>query len=322
MRYRGRFHQTNVILISFLKDTLLFIVDQLSDLQAAVEAEGLGAFWPRLAPHCRPSIRVLPQAAPAVPLPVGASHLGGLPDLPTQAEWPTWEGRPLSFLAQLNLTELAAYPAAAALPAAGWLSFFYDAQEQPWGYDPANQGRAVVLYHADTVALAPRQLPEGLSTDAYTAFPVAPLIFAAEMTLPDPWEDDLDIAEEELTEEQRTAIWRLLHRHGDGTSRLFGTPDTIQGPVRQQCALVSRGISTGSAQAMQQTREALGFSEAQVETWQQQAAADWELLLQLDSHEDEANMMWEDMGRLYFCIPRAALAQRDFGAVWTVLQCF
>jgi uncharacterized protein YwqG len=297
-------------------------MDQLLDLQAAVEAKGLGAFWPRLAPHCRPSIRVLPQVAPGEPLPLGASRLGGTPDLPAATEWPTWGGRPLSFLAQLNLAELAAYPAAAALPAAGWLSFFYDAQEQPWGYDPAHRGRAAVLHHEATAGLAPRPLPAGLSTDAYTAFPVAPLLFAAEMTLPDPWEDDVDIAENEVTEDQRTAFWRLLHRHGDGTSRLFGMPDTIQGPVRQQCALVSRGINSGSSKAQQQTREALGVSEAEVEIWQQQAATDWEVLLQLDSHETEANMMWEDMGRLYFCLPRAALAQRDFGAGWTVLQCF
>ncbi|HEX8326682.1 MAG TPA: YwqG family protein [Hymenobacter sp.] len=294
----------------------------LAALQAAVEAEGLGAFWPRLASHCRASIRVLPQAAPAAPLPAGASRLGGAPDLPAGVAWPAWEGRPLSFLAQLNLAELAAFPTAAALPADGLLSFFYDAQEQPWGYNPADRGRAAVLYHEAAATLAPHLLPEGLSAEAYTAFPVAPLIFAAEMTLPDPWEDDIDLAEAELTEEQREAIWRLLHRHGDGTSRLFGTPDAIQGPIRQQCALVSRGISFGNPQAMQQTREALGFSEAAVESWRQQAAADWEVLLQLDSHEDEANMMWEDLGRLYFCLPRTALAQRDFGAVWTVLQCF
>lgn len=297
-------------------------MDQLPDLQAAVEAAGLGAFWPRLVPHCRPSIRVLPQAAPAEPLPVGASRLGGTPDLPAEAHWPTWQGRPLSFLAQLNLAELAAYPAAAALPAAGWLLFFYDAQEQPWGSTPADRGRAVVLYQPAATVLTPRPLPADLSTAAYTAFPVSPLLFAAEMTLPNPWEDDIDIAENEMTEDQRAAFWRLLHRHGDGTSRVFGTPDTIQGPVRQPCALVSRGISPGSLEAMQQTREALGFSAAEVEAWQQQAATDWELLLQLDSHESEANMMWEDMGRLYFCLPRAALAHRDFGAGWTVLQCF
>lgn len=184
-------------------------MDQLTDLQAAVEAAGLAAFWPRLASHCRPSIRVLPQAAPDAQLPVGSSRLGGAPDLPAGAIWPAWEGRALSFLAQLNLAELAVFPAAAALPTAGWLSFFYDAQEQPWGYDPAHRGRAVVLYHEATAALAPCPLPEGLSMEAYTSFPVAPLAFAAEMTLPNPWEDDLNIAEDEPTDEQRTAFWRL-----------------------------------------------------------------------------------------------------------------
>lgn len=297
-------------------------MDQLSDLQAAVEAAGLGDFWPRMAPHCHSSIRVLPQLATAESLPLGASRLGGAPDLPAGAEWPVWEGRPLSFLAQLNLAELAGFPAAAALPAAGLLSFFYDAQEQPWGFDPANRGRAAVQYHEAGAALATRPLPDGLSAEAYTAFPVAPLTFAAETTLPNPWEDDLNIAEEEINEDQRIAFWQLTQRHGQGTSRLFGSPDTIQGPVRQQCALVSRGIYTGSSEGVQQTREALGISEADLETWQQQAATTWALLFQLDSHEAEADMTWGDMGRLYFCVPCAALAQRDFGAAWTVLQCF
>ncbi|RZK09631.1 MAG: hypothetical protein EOO56_30150 [Hymenobacter sp.] len=125
-------------------------MDQLPDLQAAVEAAGLGAFWPRLVPH--------------------------------------W--------------------AAAALPAAGWLFFFYDAQEQPWGSTPADRGRAVVLYQPAATVLTPRPLPAELSTEAYTAFPVSPLLFAAETTLPNPWEDDIDIAENEMTEDQRASAGR------------------------------------------------------------------------------------------------------------------
>lgn len=297
-------------------------MDQLINLQAAVEAAGLGALWPRLAPHCRSSIRVLPQAAPAEVLPVGSSHLGGVPDLPADITWPAWEGRSLSFLAQLNLAELAAFPAATLLPPDGLLSFFYDAQEQPWGYNATDRDRFAVLYHPGAAVLAPRPLPTGLSIAEYTAFPVASLAFAAEMTLPDPWEAETGIADEEVDETQRQAMWRLLHRHGDGTSRVLGNPDTIQGALRQQCALVSRGISEGSPEQMQQNREALGFSEAEVETWKQQAPTEWELLLQLDSHEAEANMMWGDMGRLYFCVSRTALARRDFEAAWMLLQCF
>jgi uncharacterized protein YwqG len=292
------------------------------DLQAAVEAAGLGFLWSRLAPHCRPSVRVLVQAAPEAPLPVGSSHLGGLPDLPAATPWPTWQGRSLNFLAQLNLAELTAFPAAAPLPPAGVLSFFYDALEQPWGYDPADRGRAVVLYHPEGTELAPRPQPADLTTDEYEAFAVVPLTFAPELTLPDPREQDLGIDEDELSEEQQEAYWDVRHRHGDGTSRVLGHPDTIQGTMRDQCALVTQGLNTGSAKALQANQQVLGISDAQVATWEQQALADWELLLQLDSYEDEAGMMWGDLGRLYFWIPRAALAARDFSQVWQVLQCY
>jgi uncharacterized protein YwqG len=295
--------------------------DQLPDLQTAVEAAGLGAFWPRLAPHCRPSIRVLPQAVPTEPLPLGASHLGGAPDLPAGTAWPAWQGRSLSFLAQLNLADLAAFEAAP-LPPTGLLSFFYDALEQPWGFDPADRGRAIVLYHTADTILMPQPLPADLSGTEYTAFPVVPLAFAAELTLPDTREQDVGIAEDELTEAQREAFWDLEHRHGDGTSRVLGNPDVIQGTMRDQCALVSRGINTGSAKLQEATRQALEMSEEEVAALVQQAPKEWLLLLQLDSHETEANMMWGDMGRLYFWIPRAALVARDFTQVWQVLQCF
>ncbi|NML64324.1 DUF1963 domain-containing protein [Hymenobacter sp. RP-2-7] len=292
------------------------------DLQAAVEAAGLGFLWSRLAPHCRLSVRVLTQTAPEVPLPVGCSHLGGLPDLPVAAPWPTWQGRSLSFLAQLNLAELAAFPAAAPLPPAGVLSFFYDALEQPWGYDPADRGRAVVLYHPVGTELAPRPQPADLTTDEYEAFTVVPLTFAPELTLPDLREQDLGIAEEELSEQQWDAYWDIQHRYADGASRVLGHPDTIQGTMRDQCALVMQGLNTGSAEAQQATQQALGISDAQAATWKEQALTEWELLLQLDSYEDEAGMMWGDSGRLYFWIPRTALSAHDFSQVWQVLQCY
>ena len=40
-------------------------------------------------------------------------------------------------------------------------------------------------------------------------------------------------------------------------------------------------------------------------------AADWRLLLQLDT-DDEASMMWGDLGRLYFWITGDALRRRAF----------
>ena len=289
-------------------------MQQLTDLQTLVANKGLGERWPLLAPHCRPSIRVLPRAvAPDAPLALGASRLGGAPDLPAAA-WPTWQGRSLSFVAQLNLAEVVLHDARGLLPPTGWLAFFYDAQEQPWGNDPADRGRAVVQYYPAAAALTTRPLPPDLTAAAYSAFPAAALTFAPELTLPNPWDEDLPLPEDAFSEDQRAAYgFLLLTQHGDGTSRLLGNADNLQGPMRAQCALASQRTSSLDSQEL---------SPEQATTLAQQAAGEWELLLQLDSHEAEAGMMWGDMGRLYFWINRADLARRDFSRVCQFLQCY
>ena len=294
-------------------------MQQLADLQALVAGAGLGEFWAQLAPHCRPSIRVLPQAGPSeVPLALGTSRLGGPPDMPAAAAWPTWHGRSLSFVAQLNLAEVAPHDVRGLLPATRWLAFFYDALKQPWGNNPADCGRAVVQYYPATEALATRPLPPDLTAEAYSAFSMAALTFAPELTLPNPWDEDLPLPEEDFTEEQRSAYgFLLLTQHGDGTSRLLGNSDNIQGPMRAQCVLAS--WSAGHPDNQRQTQE---LSAEQLTVAARQAAGEWELLLQLDSYENEANMMWGDMGRLYFWINRADLARRDFSQVWQLLQCY
>ncbi|MDP3853118.1 DUF1963 domain-containing protein, partial [Phenylobacterium sp.] len=48
--------------------------------------------------------------------------------------------------------------------------------------------------------------------------------------------------------------------------------------------------------------------------------ADWRLLLQLDT-DDEAGMMWGDVGSLYFWIRERDARIGDFSKVWMILQC-
>ena len=50
--------------------------------------------------------------------------------------------------------------------------------------------------------------------------------------------------------------------------------------------------------------------------------ADWRLLLQIASRNDDSGMMWGDGGNLYVWIRRLDLAARDFSKVWVVLQCY
>jgi hypothetical protein len=53
-------------------------------------------------------------------LPLGGSRFGGLPDLPASMTWPSWDGKMLPFLAQIDLAVLPRSP----LPSEGWLYVF------------------------------------------------------------------------------------------------------------------------------------------------------------------------------------------------------
>jgi hypothetical protein len=90
-------------------------------LEALVRAGGLPDHARRLAREvAADGLRILTARR-------ARSRLGGLPLLPPGAEWPTSnEGRALTFLAGIDLSELPPSQIAALLPGAGWLLFFAD----------------------------------------------------------------------------------------------------------------------------------------------------------------------------------------------------
>ena len=46
---------------------------------------------------------------------------------------------------------------------------------------------------------------------------------------------------------------------------------------------------------------------------------EWRLLLQVDS-DDDAGMMWCDVGQLYFWVREVDARAGDFSRTWTILQ--
>ena len=113
----------------------------------------------------------------------------------------------------------------------------------------------------------------------------------------------------EVGEEEFEAYLEMLESSGT-LHRIGGHADLIQNPIELQAQLVSNGIYCGDGDAYE-SAEAIRLASG---------AADWILLLQLDS-EEEAGMMWGDMGRLYFLIHKKDLANGNFDKVWTILQC-
>jgi Uncharacterized protein conserved in bacteria len=94
----------------------------------------------------RYSIRMHSALASDEDLALGATKIGGQPDLPPDTLWPEWRGAPLNFLAQIRLADVAAYDPDGELPHEGMLSFFFDYTN--WG-KPGRDGQgslAIVLY--------------------------------------------------------------------------------------------------------------------------------------------------------------------------------
>lgn len=240
---------------------------------------------------------------------LGQSKLGGLPDLPAGVKWPkSKKKKSLSFLCQLNLSE-SDQTMEWHLPKSGMLYFFYDAKEQPWGYDPADRGQWRVIYSADASNLqAAEEEPDDLDED--TIFGASELTFRLEQTLPDPKEDYFYDANASRGVFQ--AYDNALSQWYGSTPyhRLFGQPQLIQNSMQMECELASNGYDA--------TKEHKG---AKFKKMEQAARKNWILLLQIDSNDID-DMMWGDGGRLYFWIRRDDLASLSFENVWVVLQCY
>ena len=80
---------------------------QPADVAQIFTQAGLAQVVPSLPQLVQPSIRLTSHATPEAALAVGASKLGGMPDLAPDVAWPLWHGMPMSFIAQIRLEDVA-----------------------------------------------------------------------------------------------------------------------------------------------------------------------------------------------------------------------
>ncbi len=278
----------------------------------------------------RPGIdfRLLPDAPP---VPVGGTKIGGCPDLPPDFVWPHYrvpEGdgtRPLAFMAQVNLAEAALHDPRHELPPTGMLLFFYDMESFCWGFNPADAGSACVLYVEDVTSLRRGRFPDALEAEYRydeRAVALAPALIPPDYANTDA-KTEAAIAELAGGDGERGADWYIDLRqeyrgYGAGDENgtyLLGYPDIQQDVMEEECELVRRGYNTGG----NDTRRPGEAEQAEIA----RAAQDWCLLFQLASIMDDgkSELMFGDLGNLYFWIRRQDLAARDFGKAWVILQC-
>lgn len=275
-----------------------------------IQSSGLHRVESKLISLALESIRLWAKVEEEENIPLSHSKLGGRPDLPKTISWPQYKERSLHFIAQINLEHIGLD--APELPKFGLLSFYYDALEQPWGFDPNDRGRWRV-FHFDKLDDFERKVePDDIIEQGI--FSTCKISSSKQTTLP-PWEA-LSIEQLELNDEERDLYWELCEKvleHNNSTEithKLLGHPDAIQGEMQLECQLVSNGLYCG---------DATGYNEPRRKTLEP-GAHSWRLLLQIDSEED-IGMMWGDVGRIYFWILEEDLHKKDFSNVWLVLQC-
>jgi len=248
-------------------------------------------------------------------LAIGSSRLGGHPDLPIDLEWPAWNGRPLDFLVQLDLSEISGFKVCKHLPPSGRLYFFYDSESMKWGFDPADRGSWRVMFSDK-----PKESLQRIRIDG--AVP-SPLLYNScalsfRESLSGDWAfipiDMLNLKGRDL-KQYEDFIFELPA--SSSLHQVLGEPNPIQSfscsDMQERCQWASNGLYLGGSGGPSPDR-------AELERLRP-GATEWRLLLQLDSDEN-AEMEWVDSGRLYFFIREEELEKRDFDNVWMILECY
>lgn len=278
-----------------------------AEIETAFTRVGLAKRVPEISLLTRNSVRLLTKPINEATLPLGASKIGGHPDLSISTTWPTLKGQPLSFIAQIQLADVRNLVLNRLLPTQGMLWFFYDARQETFGEQPHERGGWRILFSTRTPATLQRQ-------DTPAKLPLASLFQACALTykreltlalqpeieLPNGnWSTTERLAYEQVLEILRKPAELVLPRH-----RLLGYPDTIQDDMRLQCQLVSHGITSLANPRVAKL---------------QAGALDWLLLLQIDT-DAGAHMRWSNNGMLYYWITQADLHACHFEQSWLILQ--
>ncbi|HEX5222933.1 MAG TPA: YwqG family protein [Verrucomicrobiae bacterium] len=224
----------------------------------------------------------------------GASKLGGLPEMAEDQSWPTHQGEPMQFLAQINCTELNPFRDATLLPDSGMLHFFQS--------DYGMECRVTLTRDTGLKTIpAPSNAPP-----SNFVLPQFPVEFELIPTIPDSEMREfeslgLNDEDAEALIEVHSELIEKIRREQHGLHQVGGYPELIQGNVFTECEKDAGG---------------------EKRTWRQAAehAHHWRLLLQFDTDGD-LEVMWGDAGTIYFCIREDDLRAGRFDKVCSIMQC-
>ena len=250
------------------------------------------------------------------------SKIGGKPAAPEGFEWPRFEAenfneetanRPLSFLCQINLEEICGYDKEELLPKKGLLLFFYEMESMCWGFDPSDEGCSRVYYFEDVKGLVPTDLPSDIDSDYIIK--EYDLKFKSKPSYPSFEELDLYSDIDCDWDDYDEAVEKKGYELDSERHKLLGYADLIQGEMLTECERTTRGFYCGNNESYRNTPDSVKLDI-------KRCATDWTLLFQMASIEDDDfELMFGDVGNLYFYIRKEDLKTKSFEKAWLVLQC-
>jgi uncharacterized protein YwqG len=269
-------------------------------------------------------------------LPLGASHIGGLPDLPPSMNWPTrnmrrlrrrggqgrwilhigelgvsqhdtsirayWLNRnkqPSEFIAQINLAETSRYDQTGLLPRDGILLFFFDADAYPGLYK--EDSKVIIQYRGDTSSLRrvvryPKKLKD------WQHYNNCVITFEKDWMLPNSW----NFACRELERE----VFQRYDRYAPVSPEVeaYEKLDDYLIPYNDE----DKHHLFGYAEPVIQDDPLYHVPGANHHgTHAQEVMQEWMLLLQISS-DDGPGMLWADTSSLYYMIRKDDLINRRF----------
>jgi len=268
----------------------------------------LSKHWDFFKVHLKSEILTQPKTASENEIAVGQSKIGGQPDLPKNIEWfKEDDGKRLSFIAQINLAEVASFDKSKQLPPQGILYFFYSAEQEAWGFDIKDKDKFKVFFYDGNLSELKRQdFPKDLVE--HSRYNPCKLIFQSSVSLPNL---EQDYVSARFTESESDKYLEITEDLDVESNKLLGHSDNIQGPMELECELVTNGLYCG---------DATGYNDRKAKELAKNADS-WTLLFQVDSNYEEAGMIWGDMGRLYFWIKKDDLKNKRFDKCWLISQC-
>jgi uncharacterized protein YwqG len=276
------------------------------NLRRLIKEYGFEADEETLLQYARPSIRVHTRRVQSEDeLLLGASKVGGRPDLPVGMAWPSvhhsnsHEKLSLWFVAQFNMADAKPHDEEDLLPRTGWLYFFI----RPWdGLLDKDMGK-VIYFDGDLSQLERKPFPDDI--------PVTP---------PNEWGERFDPCAVELVAEVNfdKSLAEILNIYESRSSdpfdslgnaadyahpswdinRLLGVSAGDAWDFPEECELVARGYYRYTTNKEERAQAA-------------QTKHEWQLLFEMSSDE-RAGMMWSDAGIVCWYLRTDDLLKKDF----------